>query len=65
MKNCKFWAKKYEKIKETADNLRLENATLQIEKGLVESSWDFFITKLGDLDSMEALEEFKDKHSIL
>ena len=30
--------KKYEKIKETANNFKLEIATLQIEKGLVESS---------------------------
>ena len=57
--------KKYEKIKETANNFKLENATLQIEKGLVESSWDFFITQLGNLDSMEALEEFKKRHYIL
>ena len=57
--------KKYEKIKETANNFKLEIATLQIEKGLVESSWDFFITQLGNLDSMEALEEFKKRHSIL
>ena len=57
--------KKHQEITETADHLKLENATLQIEKGLVESSWESFITNLRDIDSMEALDEFKYKHSIL
>merc|ERR1712183_931680 len=32
--------KQYEKLKETAENYRLEIATMQIEKGLAESSLD-------------------------
>ena len=54
----------YEKAKETADNIKLENAILIIEKGLIESSWDLFIKKLEKIDSIEALEQLKNQFSI-
>ena len=51
----------YEKAKETADNLKLENSILIIEKGLIESSWDLFIKKVEEIDSIEALEQLKNR----
>ena len=61
---CTSLLNQYEKAKETADNIKLENAILIIEKGLIESSWDLFIKKLEKIDSIEALEELKNRYSI-
>ena len=55
---------KYKKLNETAEELRLEVATLQIEKGLVESSLDFIIEQLQKSDSIEALEHLKNRYAI-
>ena len=58
---CTSLLNQYEKSKETADNLRLEIANLIIEKGLIESSWDLFIKKVEEIDSIEALEQLKNR----
>ena len=58
---CTSLLNQYEKSKETTDNLRLEIAILIIEKGLIESSWDLFIKKVEEIDSIEALEQLKNR----
>jgi len=55
---------KYEKLKETAKTDRLEIATMQIEKGLAESSLDFIIEEVRRVDSIEALENLKNRYAI-
>merc|ERR1712183_857529 len=55
---------KYEKLKETAKNDRLEIATMQIEKGLAESSLDFIIEQVAKLDSIEALKNLQNRYAI-
>ena len=54
----------YENLKETAENHRLEIATMQIKKGLAESSLDFIIEEVGRVDSIEALENLKNRYAI-
>merc|ERR1712150_146474 len=55
---------KYEKLKETAKTDRLEIATMQIEKGLAESSLDFIIEQVAKLDSIEALKNLQNRYAI-
>merc|ERR1712018_429914 len=56
--------KQYEKLKETAENYRLEIATMQIEKGLAESSLEIIIEDVRRVDSIEALENLKNRYAI-
>merc|ERR1712141_416551 len=55
---------KYEELKKRAEDFRLEIATTQIEKNLVESSLDFIIEQVGKLDSIEALENLRNRYAI-
>merc|ERR1712141_642338 len=55
---------KYEELKKRAEDFRLEIATTQIEKNLVESSLDFIIEQVGKLDSIEALENHRNRYAI-
>ena len=55
---------KYEELKERTEDFRLEIATTQIEKSLVESSLDFLIEQVGKLDSIEALENLRNRYAI-
>merc|ERR1712141_87945 len=54
----------YEELKERAEAFKLEIATTQIEKSLVESSLDFIIEEVRRLDSIEALENLKNRYAI-
>jgi len=55
---------KYEELKKRAEDLRLEIATTQMERNLVESSLDFIIEQVGKLDSIEALENLRNRYAI-
>lgn len=54
----------YEKLRETAENYRLEIATMQIEKGLAESSLDFIIEQVEKLESVEDVDNLKKRYAI-
>merc|ERR1712088_181810 len=55
---------KVSSTQENAKNHGLEIATMQIEKGLAESSLDFIIEQVAKLDSIEALKNLQNRYAI-